>query len=318
MAENARPMNGPGGRRGPRGPKPKVENPGKLFKRLMGYIFKSYTPHVIIVVICIFIGVFASIQGTLFMQTLIDSYIMPLIGQENPDFSGLWSAIVRVGCFYAIGALAGYAYNRIMVNVSQGTLRNIRNDMFGKMESLPIKYFDTHAHGDIMSCYTNDIDTLRQMISQSMPQLLNSAITIVSVFFSMLFLSWPLTIVTLIMVSLMLYVTKMAAGASGKYFIKQQRALGAVNGYIEEMMEGQKVVKVFCHEDENIEKFNEINDELFDCAYNANKYANFLGPINAQLGNLSYVVCAIVGGILALNHIAGLTLGGLASFLTFN
>ena len=203
MAENARPMNGPGGRRGPRGPKPKVENPGKLFKRLMGYIFKSYTPHVIIVVICIFIGVFASIQGTLFMQTLIDSYIMPLIGQENPDFSGLWSAIVRVGCFYAIGALAGYAYNRIMVNVSQGTLRNIRNDMFGKMESLPIKYFDTHAHGDIMSCYTNDIDTLRQMISQSMPQLLNSAITIVSVFFSMLFLSWPLTIVTLIMVSLM-------------------------------------------------------------------------------------------------------------------
>ena len=212
MAENARPMNGPGGRRGPRGPKPKVENPGKLFKRLIGYIFKSYTPHVIIVVICIFIGVFASIQGTLFMQTLIDSYIMPLIGQENPDFSGLWSAIVRVGCFYAIGALAGYAYNRIMVNVSQGTLRNIRNDMFGKMESLPIKYFDTHAHGDIMSCYTNDIDTLRQMISQSMPQLLNSAITIVSVFFSMLFLSWPLTIVTLIMVSLMLYVTKMAAG----------------------------------------------------------------------------------------------------------
>ena len=155
---------------------------------------------------------------------------MPLIGQENPDFSGLWSAIVRVGCFYAIGALAGYAYNRIMVNVSQGTLRNIRNDMFGKMESLPIKYFDTHAHGDIMSCYTNDIDTLRQMISQSMPQLLNSAITIVSVFFSMLFLSWPLTIVTLIMVSLMLYVTKMVAGASGKYFIKQQRALGAVNG----------------------------------------------------------------------------------------
>ena len=186
MAENARPMNGPGGRRGPRGPKPKVENPGKLFKRLIGYIFKSYTPHVIIVVICIFIGVFASIQGTLFMQTLIDSYIMPLIGQENPDFSGLWSAIVRVGCFYAIGALAGYAYNRIMVNVSQGTLRNIRNDMFGKMESLPIKYFDTHAHGDIMSCYTNDIDTLRQMISQSMPQLLNSAITIVSVFFSMI------------------------------------------------------------------------------------------------------------------------------------
>ena len=318
MAENARPMNGPGGRRGPRGPKPKVENPGKLFKRLMGYIFKSYTPHVIIVVICIFIGVFASIQGTLFMQTLIDSYIMPLIGQENPDFSGLWSAIVRVGCFYAIGALAGYAYNRIMVNVTQGTLRQLRDDMFAHMQTLPIKYFDTHAHGDIMSIYTNDIDTLRQMISQSIPQLISSVITIVSVLVSMLILNVPLTIVTLVMVGVMLVASKNLAGLSGKYFMEQQKNLGIVNGYIEEMMEGQKVVKVFCHEDENIEKFNEINDELFDCAYNANKYANFLGPINAQLGNLSYVVCAIVGGILALNHIAGLTLGGLASFLTFN
>ena len=315
MAENARAMNGPGGRRGPRGPKPKVENPGKLFKRLMGYIFKSYTPHVIIVVICIFIGVFASIQGTLFMQTLIDSYIMPLIGQENPDFSSLWSAIVRVGCFYAIGALAGYAYNRIMVNVSQGTLRNIRNDMFGKMESLPIKYFDTHAHGDIMSCYTNDIDTLRQMISQSMPQLLNSAITIVSVFFSMLFLSWPLTIVTLIMVSLMLYVTKMAAGASGKYFIKQQRALGAVNGYIEEMMEGQKVVKVFCHEEESKKNFYILNDGLFNSAKNANTYANILMPVMANLGNINYVLTLGVGSVLAITGIGGLTLGGLASFL---
>lgn len=316
MAEQGMPK-GPGGPRNV-GPKPKINNPGRLFKRLMGYVLKNYTPHVIIVVICIFVGVLASIQGTLFMQTLIDSYIIPLLGSNNPDFSGLARAIARVAGFYAIGALATYLYNRIMINVSQGTMRNIRNEMFDKMESLPIKYFDTHAHGDIMSCYTNDIDTLRQMISQSMPQCLNSAITIVSVLVSMVVLSIPLTVVTLIMVSLMLFVTKKATGLSGRYFIAQQKALGAVNGYIEEMMEGQKVVKVFCHEEESLERFNQLNDELFDSAYNANQFGNMLGPINSQLGNLSYVVCAIVGGILALGNIAGLTLGGLASFLTFN
>ena len=317
MAEQRMPK-GPGG--GPRrgGPRPKIENPGKLFKRLIGYVLKNYTPHVIIVVICIFVGVLANVQGTLFMQTLIDSYITPLLGSNNPDFSGLARAIARVACFYAIGALSSYAYNRIMINVSQGTMRNIRNEMFRKMESLPIKYFDTHAHGDIMSCYTNDIDTLRQMISQSLPQCLNSAITIVSVFVSMIVLSVPLTVTTLVMVSLMLFVTKKATGLSGRYFIAQQKALGAVNGYIEEMMEGQKVVKVFCHEEESMKRFNELNDELFDSAYNANQFGNMLGPINSQLGNLSYVVCAIVGGMLALGNISGLTLGGLASFLTFN
>ena len=306
------------GRRGPQGPKPKIDNPGKLFKRLMGYVFKNYMVHVIIVVICIFLSVFASIQGTMFMQTLIDSYIVPMIGQTNPDFSGLANAIARVACFYAIGALAAYVQSRIMINVSQGTMRNIRNDMFQKMESLPIKYFDTHAHGDIMSCYTNDIDTLRQMISQSMPQLLNSAITIVGVLGSMIVLSFPLTLVSLAMVGLMLFVTKKAAGMSGSYFVKQQKAIGMLNGYIEEMMEGQKVVKVFCHEEESIEKFDELNQELFDSAYNANRFSNMLGPINAQLGNLSYVVCAIVGGLFALSGFSGLTLGGLASFLTLN
>ncbi len=311
---------GPGGpgRRGQMGPKPKIENPGKLFKRLMAYVFQNYLPHVIVVVICIFLSVFASIQGTMFMQTLIDGYITPMIGQSNPDFSGLANAILRVACFYAIGALAAYVQNRIMINVSQGTLRNIRNDMFHKMESLPIKYFDTHAHGDIMSCYTNDIDTLRQMISQSMPQLLNSVITIVGILGSMIILSFPLTLVSLAMVALMMVVTKKAAGMSGSYFVKQQKAIGAVNGYIEEMMEGQKVVKVFCHEEENIKKFDELNEELFDSAYNASQFANMLGPINAQLGNLSYVVCAIVGGIFALMGFSGLTLGGLASFLTLN
>ena len=311
---------GPGGpgRRGPMGPKPKIENPGKLFKRLMTYMFQNYLPHVIVVVICIFLSVFASIRGTMFMQTLIDGYITPMIGQENPDFSGLANAILRVACFYAVGALAAYVQNRIMINVSQGTLKSIRDDMFYKMESLPIKYFDTHAHGDIMSCYTNDIDTLRQMISQSLPQLLNSAITIVGVLGSMIVLSIPLTLVSLAMVGLMMFVAKKAAGMSGSYFVKQQKAIGAVNGYIEEMMEGQKVVKVFCHEEENIKKFDELNQELFESAYNANQFSNMLGPINAQLGNLSYVVCAIVGGVFALMGFGGLTLGGLASFLTLN
>ena len=311
---------GPGGpgRRGPMGPKPKIENPGKLFKRLMTYMFQNYLPHVIVVVICIFLSVFASIRGTMFMQTLIDGYITPMIGQENPNFSGLANAILRVACFYAVGALAAYVQNRIMINVSQGTLKSIRDDMFYKMESLPIKYFDTHAHGDIMSCYTNDIDTLRQMISQSMPQLLNSAITIVGVLGSMIVLSIPLTLVSLAMVGLMMFVAKKAAGMSGSYFVKQQKAIGAVNGYIEEMMEGQKVVKVFCHEEENIKKFDKLNQELFESAYNANQFSNMLGPINAQLGNLSYVVCAIVGGVFALMGFGGLTLGGLASFLTLN
>ncbi len=312
-------MPGPGHpMRGPRGAKPKIENPGKLLKRLMGIVFKNYTPHVIIVIIGIFVGVFANIQGTLFTQTLIDEYIMPLLGTENPDFSGLAQAILRVAGFYAIGVVSTYVYNRVMINVSQGTMRSIRTEMFNKMESLPIKYFDTHPHGDIMSRYTNDIDTLRQMISQSIPQCFSSVITIVSVLVSMIILSVPLTVTTLIMVSLMLFVTKKAAGLSGRYFVAQQTAIGAMNGFVEEMMEGQKVVKVFCHEEESMARFNELNEELFESSYNANQFANMLGPINAQLGNLSYVVCAIVGGILALGNIGGLTLGGLASFLTFN
>ncbi len=261
---------------------------------------------------------FANIQGTLFTQTLIDEYIMPLLGTENPDFSGLAQAILRVAGFYAIGVVSTYVYNRVMINVSQGTMRNIRTEMFNKMESLPIKYFDTHPHGDIMSRYTNDIDTLRQMISQSIPQCFSSVITIVSVLVSMIILSVPLTVTTLIMVSLMLFVTKKATGLSGRYFVAQQTAIGAVNGFVEEMMEGQKVVKVFCHEEESMARFNELNEELFESSYNANQFANMLGPINSQLGNLSYVVCAIVGGILALGNIGGLTLGGLASFLTFN
>lgn len=296
-------------------------NKGKrsdVFKRLMGYILKSYKWHLLIVVICIFISVIANVRGMMFTKTLVDDYILPLIGSDNPDFSNLLMAIGKVAVFYGIGVVSTYAYTRIMVNVCQGTLKNIRIDMFVHMEKLPIKYFDTHAHGDIMSIYTNDIDTLRQMISQSMPQLLSSVITIVSVFTGMIVLSVPLTVLTVVMVVVMLSVTKKLAGLSGKYFMEQQRNLGTVNGYIEEMMNGQKVVKVFCHEEESIDKFNEINDKLFESADAANKFANILMPINAQLGNISYVLCTMVGGILALNGIGGFTLGGLASFLTLN
>ena len=296
----------------------RVENPGKIFKRLMAYIFKNYGIHFIIVLICIVLSVVASIQGTLFMQRLIDDYIMPMIGQETLDFSNLFREIVRVAGFYLMGVAATYAYNRIMVTITQGTLKNLRDDLFEHMEKLPIKYFDTHSHGDIMSIYTNDIDTLRQMISQSIPQMFSSLITVVGTLGSMLVLSVPLTAVSLIMVALMMVVTSKVAGLSGKYFVKQQKNIGKVNGYIEEMMEGQKVVKVFCHEDKSLEEFKVLNDELCDSAYNANKFANVMGPINAQLGNLSYVICAISGGAMALGGFAGLTLGKLASFLTFN
>ena len=318
MAEKVREIKGGPGHRRPMGKRPKVENPGKLMRRLMAYIMKNYAPHCILAVIGIFISVLANVQGTMFMQTLIDVYILPVIGMKDPDFSGLLHAMLRVGIFYLIGALSTFVYNRILILVSQGTLKRLRDDLFVHMEKLPIRFFDTHAHGDIMSIYTNDVDTLRQMISQSIPQLFSSVITIVSVLASMIILNIPLTVVTLLMVGIMLFVTKNISGLSGSYFIAQQKNLGAVNGYIEEMMEGQKVVKVFCHEEESREQFKKLNDQLFESADNANKFANILMPVNAQLGNISYVMCAIVGGILALNGVGGFTLGGLASFLTFN
>ncbi len=299
-------------------PEHKVENPGKLLGRVMAYVGKKYKFHLIVVVIGIFASVLANVQGTMFMKTMIDDYIVPLAQADTPDFGPFGMAILRVAAFYMIGVFFAYLYNRLMIYVTQGTLRDLRNDMFAKMESLPIKYFDTHPHGDIMSVYTNDIDTLRQMVSQSIPQMLSSLITIVSVFISMLILNVPLTLVTVAMLVIMVTATKKIASLSGKFFMDQQINIGKVNGYIEEMMEGQKVVKVFCHEEEAKEKFDEINNELFESANNANKFANYLGPVNAQLGNMNYVVCAIVGGILAINHVWGFTLGGLASFLTFN
>ena len=312
-----KPMRGPGSR-GPRGPKPKVKNPGKLFMRLLRYIGKYYAFHLVIVVICIFLSVLANIQGTKFMQTLIDDYIIPLTRQANPDFSELARAIGRVACFYAVGIIAAYVQARLMVTVTQGTQRRMRGELFTHMENLPIKYFDTHAHGDIMSIYTNDIDALRQLVSQALPQVINSAITIVGVFTMMLLLNVPLTILTVAMVGLNIFVSGKVGAQSSKYFVAQQKSLGALNGYIEEMMEGQKVVKVFTHEEESIEKFNELNENLFKSANNANKFGNILGPINSNLGHLSYVVAAAVGGALALGNIGGFTIGKLASFLTYN
>lgn len=314
--EQPKKMNG----RPPRGVKgPRVENPGKILKRLLSYVAKNYKVHMIVVVVCIVVSVLCNLRGTMFMKELFDVYITPMMGQENPDFGPLAGAIGRVACFYAAGIIAAFIQQRLMVKATQGTLNNLRIDMYNHMETLPIKYFDTHAHGDIMSNYTNDIDTLRQMISQSIPQFLNSGITIVGTLACMIMLSIPLTIVTLLMVGVMMFVTGKLAGKSGSYFMKQQKSIGQVNGYIEEMMSGQKVVKVFSHEKTCIEEFNKLNDELFDSAYNANKFANILMPVNAQIGNVSYVLCVLVGGSLAITGAFGhMTIGTIVSFLNYN
>ncbi|MBO7449686.1 MAG: ABC transporter ATP-binding protein [Clostridiales bacterium] len=305
------------GQRG-KGPAPKIEHPFRILKRIFGYTFKWYGVHYILVVLCIFASTFSSVQGTMFMKDLLDVYIVPYIGSSAPDFQPLMFALMRVGGFYLLGVIAAFVQARLLMYITQGTLRNLRDELFNKMESLPIKYFDTHSHGDIMSVYTNDIDTLRQMVSQSLPMLLSSVVTVVSVFISMLRLSWILTLITIFMVIIMLVFTARLSMASGKNFAIQQRSLGSVNGYIEEMMTGQKVVKSFCYEDKAIEEFMKRNDELFVSADKANTFANILMPINAQLGNLSYVLCAIVGGAFAIKGIGGFTVGALGSFLTFN
>ena len=318
MAQQAKVVKvGPGGRNN--GPRPKVENPGKVFKRILGYVMNQYKAQVIIVLCCILLAVFAQLQGVMFSQTLIDGYILPLLRSGGTDFSGLAAAILRVAAFYCIGIAAIFVQNRLMARITQGTLKNLRDEMFTHMQTLPIKYFDTHAHGDIMSIYTNDIDTLRQMISQSLPQLVNTIVTLVGVLASMIYLSIPLTLLALAMVGVMLLVTKYLTGNSGKYFLRQQQELGKVNGYIEEMMNGQKVVKVFCHEQIAIDEFDKLNDELFQSADKANAYSLVAMPVNGQLGNLSYVFCAIIGGALVISGFGGnLSLGGLASFLVLN
>ena len=312
----------------PRGMKPSVENPGQILKRMMGYIFKFYKIQMIFVFILVIVSVLANLQGTMFMKVLIDDYIDPMLESGSKDFGPLIKAILTTAGFYGVGVASTYAYNRIMVSVSQGTLRRLRSDLFVHMQTLPIKYFDTNKHGDIMSVYTNDIDTLRQMISQSIPSLYSSMLTIVGVVICMIIRSVPLTIVTFIMVAFMMKVTMKISQKSGKYFVEQQKNLGIENGYIEEMISGQKVIKVFSHEKESIEKFDELNEELYGSAYNANKYANILMPSMAQLGNLSYVICTVIGAVLILSGfgikgaafggVAPLTVGGLVSFLTFN
>ena len=313
----ARQVKGPGpGRMG--GPRPKVENPGKLLRRIMAEVFRHYLPHCILVLVCIVVSALANVQASLFLQTLMDDYILPMTQQQDPSFAPLAGALLRVGCIYLVGILAAWLNARIMVNVTQGTLRNLRIQLFTHMESLPIQYFDQHPHGDIMSVYTNDVDTLRQMISQSIPQLVSSVVTIVSVFVSMCLLSWQLTIVTMLMVALMLFCSKQIAKNSAKFFVQQQRDLGKVNGYIEEMMEGQKVVKVFTHEQKTLEGFRQLNDQLKESAEQANSFSNIMMPVNAQLGNISYAVCALVGAAMAVGGVGGMTLGTVVAFLSLN
>ena len=312
-------MRGPGPR-GPQGMKgrPGAKNPGKTLKRILSEVMKRYKFHYLLVLVCIVVSTLASVRGTLFTQTLIDEYILPLSAQENPDFGPLGRAMLGVAAMYIIGALASWLQNYTMIFVTQGTLKNLRLKVYDKMQRLPIKYFDTHAHGDIMSVYTNDIDTMRQMISQSLTQLISSVVTISSVLISMIILNVPLTLLTLMMVALMLRISMGRMAKSGGFFVKQQQDLGNVNGYIEEMMDGQKVVKVFCHEDKTVEEFSKLNESLRESAYNAQRIASTIMPVNIAIGNLSYVLCAIAGGLLAVNGYLGLTIGTLVSFLTLN
>ena len=309
---------GPRGRR-QMGPMPKLENPGKLVKRLLAYVLKKYWFHYLIVIVCIIVSALVNVQGFLFLGTLIDKYIKPFIGQQNVDFSELLEAIIRMAVIYGIGIVSNFVQARLMINVTQGTMKSLRTDVFNHMETLPIKYFDTHAHGDIMSVYTNDIDTLRQLISQSIPQTISAIASIVSVLISMFSLNVPLTFVSLVMVFVMMSVTKTIAGKSAGYFVKQQASIGKTNGYIEEIMEGQKVVKVFGHEQESVEKFEKINNEVFESSSKAHIYSNILMPIMGNLGNITFVLLAIVGSALAISGISGVfTLGNLVSFLALN
>ena len=295
-----------------------AKDPKKTLLRIFAEVMRDYKWHCLTVLLCICVSAFATVRGTLFTQTLIDDYILPMIGVDNPNFAPLLRAMASVAVVYIIGALASWLNGYLMIFVTQGTLRNMRTRLFEKMQRLPIKYFDTHAHGDIMSVYTNDIETMRQMISQSMPQLINSVVTIVSVTLSMIILSPPLTLLTLVMVAIMLRVSMARVSRAGGFFVKQQSDLGKVNGYIEEMMDGQKVVKVFCHEEANIADFDALNSALRESAYNANRISNTIMPVTMAVGNLSYVLCAIAGGLLAAGGAFGVTIGTLVSFLTLN
>lgn len=291
----------------------------KILMRLLKYVLSQYKMICFLVLVFIILSSIANVAGSLFIKSLIDDYIAPYINSTNPNFQPLFQALSIMVCIYMVGVISTYVYNKLLITISQGSLKKIRDDLFEHMEKLPIKYFDSHQHGDIMSIYTNDTDTLRQMISQSIPQVLASLITIISVFISMLYISIPLSIIVIIMTGIVFLVTKTVAGKSSKYFSKQQENLGKMNGFIEEMMEGQKVVKVFTHEQEAKEDFDKINEELFNSANQANKFANILMPIIGNLGYLSYVLTAVIGGILSINNIGTtLTIGSLAAFLQLN
>ncbi len=298
-------------------PREKSKDPVKTLKRLLSYFNKGYKLKFAVVLICIIMTTLASVGASLFLQTLIDDYVTPLLSQTNPSFSGLWNVLKTMACLYLAGIFSAWLYNFIMVGISQGIMKKIRDDMFSHMQTLPIKYFDTHTYGDVMSRYTNDTDTLRQMLSQSIPQMFSSAISIVTVFFAMVSISIPLTVLVLLVVAFMMLITKKIGGKSANFFMRQQKALGAVNGFIEETINGQKVVKVFTHEEETKEHFDKINDELCNDATEANKYANILMPIMGNLGNLLYVLIALVGGLLSVSNIPAVTLtvGAVSSFL---
>ncbi len=308
----------PGPNRGRQFGGQKIEHPFPVLKRVLKYMMQDYAPRFVIVVACILLSAYCSIRGTLFLRTLIDDYITPMTLQADPDFGPLAAAIGKMAGIYAIGIASSYCYNRLMVNISQGTMLRLRKELFNHMETLPIRYFDTHSHGDIMSVYTNDIDTLRQLIGNTIPQLINSSVTVVMTFVSMLMLDIPLTIVTCMMIVVMMLAAMKLGGKAGTFFVKQQKDLGAVNGYIEEMMTGQKVVKIFNHEEKAMEQFRALNEQLRDSAYQANKFANILMPVNGNLGHISYVLCAVIGGMLAITGRLGLTIGTLVSFLTLN
>ena len=300
----------------------------KVLGRVIKFMFRDYKIHFFIVVVCIIVQAITTIIGTSYMEKLIDNFITPMLNAKKAaedagktytaDFSGLAASLGKLAALYFVGLVCSYAYNRIMVNVGQGTLRNFRNELFDNMESLPIKYFDTHAHGDIMSVYTNDVDTLRQFIGQSIPQLINSTVTFLATLTMMLLMNIPMTFVSVFMAFVMMIATKNISMKSGKYFGAQQKDLGEVNGFIEEMLDGQKVVKVFCHEEKAKEDFGKLNDKLRDSAFNANKFANILMPINANIGNLSYVLCAFFGAVMMINGWGGVKLGTISAFLVLN
>ncbi len=289
-----------------------------VLNRVLSYMLRLYALPFLVVILCIVLSAWATVMGATFPQTLVDDYIVPMLNSGSTDFSSLGAAIVRLACIMALGVVASFAYNRIMVNISQGTMRRLRNDLFQRMESLPIQYFDTHAHGDIMSVYTNDVDTLRQLLSQSIPQMINSVVTMAATLVTMLILNPVLTLISILTAIIMLLVTKNFSALSGKYYIQQQKNLGIVDGFIEEMLDGQKVVKVFCHEEQAMEDFDKVNEDLRQSAELANRYANLLMPINANIGWLSYVLVAIVGAILGINGLAGVTLGTVITFVGLN